>query len=430
VIRRRVSLVLDGFPTTGFIMRIAIVGAGIIGLAAAHMLLDGGHQVVLVDPGDEQQRPTDGNAGWIAHMDVMPLASPKAWRNLPRWMLDPLGPLTIRPAYLPALAPWLLRFVLASSPARIKASIGVIRSINAEALPAWKSLLSSLNLSDHLREKGILSVWRDRNHFRHAEDLIARQKSFGIPLQVLQPGELADLEPALRNIEAGVLYPDGCHVSDPALLAADLSRLALERGAKRVAARAVAVETGGETIRVRTDDALKDVTADRVLISAGVWSRALARQLGDAIPLDTERGYNATFAKGTFGLNRPVMFEGEGFVASPLDTGDRVGGAVEFAGLEAAPNHDRTSAMITRLKRFLPHLDPDLPAKRWMGFRPSIPDSLPVIGQARREPRVVYAFGHGHYGLTQAAITSRFVTELLEGRPSSLDIKAFSGQRF
>ncbi|PVE25117.1 amino acid oxidase [Microvirga sp. KLBC 81] len=411
-------------------MRIAIVGAGIVGLAATHALLDKGHQVTLVDPGNNQQRPTDGNAGWIAHMDVMPLASPKAWRNLPRWMMDPLGPLTIRPAYLPALTPWLLRFVLASSPARIKSSIAAIRAINAEALPAWKALLSSLSLDGHLREKGILSVWRDRNHFLRAEDIITRQKNFGIPLEILKPQDLKEIEPALHGVEAAVLYPDGCHVFDPALLAADLLRLALERGAVLVSAKALAVEPANDAVHIRTDGAVKDITADRVLISSGVWSRALAKQLGDNIPLDTERGYNATYAKGAFGLNRPVMFEGEGFVASTLDTGDRVGGAVEFAGTQAPPNHERTSAMITRLKRFLPHLDENQPAKRWMGFRPSIPDSLPVIGQASRDKRVVYAFGHGHYGLTQAAITSRLVTELLEEKPTSLDVTPFSAQRF
>jgi len=409
-------------------MRIAIVGAGIVGLASAHALLDRGHQVILVDPGDNEHRPTNGNAGWIAHTDIMPLASPKAWRNLPRWMMDPLGPLTIRPSYLPALAPWLLRFVLASSPARIKASITAIRSINAQALPAWKALLASLNL-DHLREKGILSAWRDKAHFAAASDVLARQREFGIPLDVLSPEDLRALEPALHNVQAAVLYPSACHVSDPALLAADLLRIALERGAVQVQAKALAVEPEAEAIRIRVNGA-EDVTADRVLISAGVWSRELARQLGDSIPLDTERGYNATYARGAFGVNRPIVFEGEGFVVSTLDTGDRVGGAVEFAGTKAPPNHERTTAMITRLKRFLPHLDETQPARRWMGFRPSIPDSLPVIGQAGRDKRVVYAFGHGHHGLTQAAITARLVAELMEEKPASIDLTPFSAQRF
>jgi D-amino-acid dehydrogenase len=411
-------------------MRVAIIGAGIVGLATAHALLDRGHEVVLIEPGGKQGRPTDGNAGWIAHTDVMPLASPKAWRSLPRWLMDPLGPLTIRPGYLPHLAPWLARFLLASSPSRIKASIGAIRSINAEALPAWKNLLSSLKLDGHLRENGILSVWRHRADFLRSQDIIERQRGFGIEVQALSPAALAELEPALRNVKAAVFYPDACHVSDPAAMAADLLRIALERGAVHIAANALRIEPKSECIQILTDGADQEVTADQVVISAGIWSRALAAQLGDRIPLDTERGYNATYPKGTFGIGRPIMFEGEGFVTTPLDTGDRVGGAVEFAGLEAAANHSRTDAMVQRLTRFLPHVQSEPAAKRWMGFRPSIPDSLPVIGPAGKDRRVIYAFGHGHYGLTQAAITAQMVAGIIEGRPGPIDGSPFLAQRF
>ncbi|WP_262029021.1 NAD(P)/FAD-dependent oxidoreductase [Microvirga sp. Mcv34] len=411
-------------------MRIAIVGAGIVGLAAAHALLDRGHDVILVDPGDQSARPTDGNAGWIAHTDVMPLASPKVWRNLPNWLMDPLGPLSIRPAYLPALTPWLMRFVLASSPLRIKASMAAIRAINAEALPSWKSLLSSLDLNAHLREKGILSVWKQHEAFLRSKDVLDRQRDLGIGVEILDRKELARLEPALHNVEAGVLFPEACHISDPAHLASDLKRLALVRGARQVAARARAVKADDAAIRIEAEEADDAIVADKVVIAAGVWSRPLAEMLGDRVPLDTERGYNATYPKGSFGLDRPVMFEGEGFVTTPLDTGDRVGGAVEFAGLEAKPNHDRTSAMIARLRRFLPDFKADQEARRWMGFRPSIPDSLPVIGPSKRDRRIVYAFGHGHHGLTQAAVTSRLVADLIDEMPSEIDLKPYSAQRF
>lgn len=410
-------------------MRITIIGAGIVGTATAHRLLDAGHDVTLLDTDGKPGRPSDGNAGWIAHTDIMPLASPKVWRNLPRWLLDPLGPLTIRPSYAPQLAPWLVRFVLASSSGRIAASMEAIRSINAEALPAWKALLDSLGLRDVLRERGILSVWRNANAFENAKPVIASQRKFGIQVDELGPSELRQLEPALHNVAAAVLYADGCNVADPAHLTADLLKSAIEKGAVPVRGHAVAIEVDGEAARVRTDGG-QSLASDRVIVAAGAWSRVLARQLGDNIPLDTERGYNATFPAGTFGIGRPIMFEGEGFVTTPLDTGDRVGGAVEFAGLKAAPNHHRTEAMVQRLKRFLPHLDTNLPAKRWMGFRPSIPDSLPVIGHAGRDNRIVYAFGHGHHGLTQAAVTARMVGELIDGHPSGVDLKPFAARRF
>jgi D-amino-acid dehydrogenase len=411
-------------------MRVTIIGAGIVGAATAHALLDAGHRITLVDPGNKPGRATDANAGWIAHTDIMPLASPKVWRNLPRWLIDPMGPLTVRPRYLPHLTPWLIRFFLASSPSRIEASVEAIRSINAEALPAWRSRLESLRLTHHLRERGILSVWKSEAAFLRSKDIIRRQRNFGILVDVLDPGELRQLEPALHGVAAAVIHPDACHVADPAALAADLLRLAVERGASHVPEQALAVEADDAEIKVRTDGLVGMLASDRVVIAAGVWSRSLARQLGDRIPLDTERGYNATFPRGTFQLGRPVMFEGEGFVTTPLDIGDRVGGAVEFAGIKAEPDHRRSDAIIERLKPFLPHLDSTLPTRRWMGFRPSIPDSLPVIGQASGHERVVYAFGHGHHGLTQAAVTARMVAELISGRQGTVDMKPFSAQRF
>ncbi len=411
-------------------MRITIIGAGIVGAATAHRLLDAGHQVTLLDTEGKTGRPSDGNAGWIAHTDIMPLASPKVWRNLPGWMLDPLGPLTIRPGYLPQLMPWLLRFVLASTPGRIAASMEAIRAINAQALPCWKALLDRLDLKDVLRERGILSAWRNPNAYAQAQWGIDRQRELGIEAVALDPDELKRLEPALHGISAAVLYPEGCNVADPALLVAAVFKSAVARGAAHVREHAVAVEPGGDGIRVVTDGDTGSLVSDRVVVSAGIWSKALTGQLGDRIPLDTERGYNATYAPGTFGVGRPIMFEGEGFVASPLDTGDRVGGAVEFAGLKAPPNHRRTDAMVQRLKRFLPHLEADLPARRWMGFRPSLPDSLPVISHAGRDGRIVYAFGHAHHGLTQAAVTAQMVGELIDGRPSGVPLRPFSAARF
>jgi len=149
------------------------------------------------------------------------------------------------------------------------------------------------------------------------------------------------------------------------------------------------------------------------------------------LPLDTERGYNATFAPGALGLTRPVVFEGEGFVTTPLDTGDRVGGAVEFAGLDAPPDHRRTDAILRKLAAYLPHLEDGVPEhRRWMGFRPSLPDSLPVIDRARASDRVVYAFGHGHYGLTQAAATAELAAALVMGRAPPIDLAPFSAGRF
>ncbi len=410
-------------------MRIAVIGGGIVGAAAVHALLDEGHAVDWLDRDGIAAGASAGNAGWIAHMDIMPLASPKVWRHMPGWMLDPLGPLSIRPAYLPKLLPFLGRFIAASRPGRIEASIAAISALNARALPAWEKRLGGLGLAGHLRQKGILSVWSSAAAAASAEALIARQQAMGIPVDWLDTKALHDLEPALGPRAArGALYPTGCHVSDPKALTLALAASAQARGAHVVKMEAVAVRKQGADIAIITGfDSI--ALFDRVVIATGAWSKPLAASIGDAVPLDTERGYNVTLPSGRLGLSRPVMYEGEGFVTSPLDSGDRIGGSVEFAGLEAPPNFARVDAILGRARRFLPEADLS-GGTRWMGFRPSIPDSLPVISRSRRDPRIVHAFGHGHYGLTQAAATAEIVADLVADRVPSIDIAPYSVTRF
>lgn len=410
-------------------MRIAVIGAGIVGAATAHALLDEGHAVDWIDRSGVAAGASAGNAGWIAHMDIMPLASPKVWRHLPAWLADPLGPLSIRPAYLPALLPFLIRFIAASRPARIEASMTAIAALNGLSLPAWERRLTALRLDGHIRRRGALSVWPSLAAAAGAEALVARQKAMGIAAEWLDRAALEELEPALGPRAArGVLYPGGCHVSDPRALTSALADAALERGARLLTREVVALRSQKDDVTLMTANG-DTAGYDRIVVAAGAWSKPLAASLFDAVPLDTERGYNVTLPAGRLGLTRPVMYEGEGFVTSPLDSGDRIGGSVEFAGLLAPPNGRRVDAILGRARRYFP--DADLSGgTRWMGFRPSIPDSLPVIGPAHRDRRVVYAFGHGHYGLTQAAATAEIVAALIADRSVAIDIDPYRVTRF
>ncbi|MGL4287561.1 MAG: NAD(P)/FAD-dependent oxidoreductase [Phreatobacter sp.] len=410
-------------------MRIAVVGGGIIGIAVTHALLDEGHEVELIDRDGPSGGASAGNAGWIAHMDILPLASPKAWTHLPRWMLDPLGPLSIAPAHLPRLLPWLLRFGAASMPGRIAAGSAAIRAINAVALPAWERRLARLGQEALLRRRGVLSVWTNPSDFAAAAALHSRQSALGIPVERLDAAGVCRLEPAFgQAVVGGAFYETGVHVADPRLLLERLSECAWSRGARRTLSEVSDLEpsTSGVTLHLATSER---IVAERVVLAAGAWSRHLAARSGDRVPLDTERGYNITVAPGSLGLARPVMYEGQGFVTTPLDTGDRIGGSVEFAGLNAPANWARVDAMLGRLKRVLPDSNVG-EGVRWMGFRPSTPDSLPVIGHASRDPRILYAFGHGHYGLTQAAVTADMVAALIADRQPPAAAAPYSPQRF
>jgi D-amino-acid dehydrogenase len=411
-------------------MNVTVIGAGIVGVTIAHALADEGHAVTVLDPGGPAAGASRGNAGMIAHVDILPLASPKVWRNIPRWLLDPLGPLAIRPSYLPHLAPWLLRFLAASRPDRIERGTRALIALNGMALPAWERRLRALGMeAAYLRRRGFLSVWGSRAGFAQARPLLDRQRSVGIPVEALDAAAVRQRERALGpRVVAGAWYETGVNVADPRLLTLALAEAAEQRQIRLVRARAARIVPGEMGAAVLLEDGAK-LASDVVVLAAGAWSKELAATLGDRVPLDTERGYNVTLPPGRLGLSGPVVFEGEGFVTTPLDTGDRVGGAVEFAGLHAPPNFARVDAILTRLGRWIPGLDAT-GGERWMGFRPSLPDSLPVIGPSPNCARVIHAFGHAHHGLTEAAATAELVAALVAGRRPAIDLAPFSPGRF
>ncbi len=413
-------------------MHVLIIGAGITGTACAHALLDEGHQVTLIDPDGSAQRargaPSSGNAGWIAHADILPLAHPKIVLEAPRMLLDPLGPLSIRASYLLQLLPWFARFLLAARPSAVEASTKALVDLQTRALPSWLKRAKSLGLDKHIHRKGGLYMLDTPASVEKARGEVRRQQREGISVDIISLEEARQLEPAIREVFAGALYhADSAHISDPLWLTTALFEAALARGATSRRTSVQALSADGKPAALTEDGVIE---ADAIVLAAGIWSKPLAAGLGDKTPLDTERGYNVSF-KGVTGLiSRPVAFKDHGFIINALDSGVRIGGAVEFAGLKAAPNHKRTKALYDKCAGFINGLPPFETGEAWMGFRPSLPDSLPVIGPSRASNRIIYAFGHGHLGMTQSQVTGQLVADMVAGRKSEIDLKPFSAQRF
>lgn len=409
-------------------MRIAVIGAGIIGLASAHALADEGHEVTVIDREGPAAGASRGNAGWLAHTDIDPIASPGLLRKVPGYLLDPLGPLAIRPSYLMPVLPWLTRLVLATRPERWRASVDAIVSLNGLAMPAWDALASRLGIDGLIHRRGGLFVYPTQEALAEARAHVARQRAYGINAVELAGHELRQMEPSLADtLAGGTFYPDAAHVSDPRLVTEALFEAARARGIAFIRAEVKAVAAGDG---VEIGNSGDPISADAAVLAAGAWSRPIAKALGDSIPLDTERGYNVSFPEARHPLSRPVSVSGQGFVVTPLESGLRIGGAVELGGLDLPPNHDRTRALYAKATRFVRDVPAIETGTMWMGFRPSLPDSLPAIGFARASRRVVYAFGHGHYGLTQSVATGRLVADLIGGRAPPIDLAPFSPQRF
>jgi D-amino-acid dehydrogenase len=410
-------------------MKIAVVGAGILGVTIAHALLDGGHEVIIVDEDGPGAGASRGNAGWIAHTDILPLATWRTVLQAPRYLLDPLGPLAIRPGYLLRLAPWLVRFMANGRPSVFERGIRAIAAIQLLSMPAWSALTRELGLEDYIRSDGTLTIFDSIKASQRAMPTTARQREFGITVDPLSGKELHELEPGLSpKACAALFFPQAAHVSDPLAFTEALYAKALQRGAHSRIARVNAINRSNGLSLTLEGQAMLPV--DKVVVAAGAWSKALAASMGDDIPLDTERGYNVHFNKTNGILGRPALFDGYGFVASPLQTGMRVGGGVEFAGLAAPPNHRRTIALYRQAQEFLPDLPPFESGETWMGLRPSLPDSLPVIGQSPASGNVIYAFGHGHHGLTQAAATARLIADVVAGRTPPIDLHPYRPGRF
>ena len=406
---------------------VAIVGAGIIGLAIAVRLAADGREVVVLDQNEPGLGASYGNAGAIAPYGCAPIGNPDVLRNLRSLLFDSESPLAIRPAALPALLPWLSRFVWQSMPARARRNGYALAGLLKDAMPAWRDLAMQAEASSLFRHKGCLYFYRERMPPRNSEWGARLREEFGVRQDRLNSAEVANLEPTLPPAAGGVFFPDAAHIVDPHALTRRLVAAAESNGTSFQRARVERLEpqNNGRIQLICRDLA---VDAHTVVLAAGAWSQFLAEQGGEDIPLDTERGYHIEFAMDACPIKRPVSPVDLGFYLTPMAGRLRVAGTVELGGLSAPLNPNQIALLERGVRKLFPDLGPV--QSRWLGFRPSLPDSLPVIGPSRRYPNLIHAFGHGHLGMTLAAVTSRIVASLIEERNDAPNLGAFRPDRF
>lgn len=406
-----------------------VIGAGIVGLSIAFRLAESGKRVLILDRKGMAEETSKGNAGALAFADIEPLASPGIMLKAPGWLFDPLGPLSLPLSYAPQMLPWLLRFFRASLPDRHAAATRSQSALMDLAKAETAPLYAAAGIENLIRHDGALSVYEGKAEFDAAADMWRSRAAHGIDFEHVTGARLEELQPGLApGFTHGTFVPGWQTVSDPHEVATRIGQAALARGAKFETGDVVAIAQIGDQVHLTLADG-RTPCAPNAIIACGAWSHRLARQLGDRIPLETERGYNTTLPPGAFDLRRQLVLPGHGFVITPLDTGIRIGGAVELAGLDRAPDYRRSQIMLDKTARFLPGLKTG-GGVQWMGFRPSLPDSLPVIGRAPGASRVLYAFGHGHLGLTQAAATARLVSELAFDCQPTIDLTPYRPERF
>lgn len=418
---------------------IAIIGAGIIGVNCAAHLQQQGYEVTLIDKEGIGEGCSKGNAGHFATEQVFPLAEVNLLWQFPKLLLDPLGPMAISPRYFPTALPWFFKFIRNMFNQKRSQNMLALKSLNKHAIEEYKPLLKSANAEHLLTIKGSLLVFETSN-IKKVEKYYHTYKKQGVAVKLLDRQQTLLLEPNLHSaINYSLYFTDVGHTIDPFLFCQAIASYALSIGTVFKKLTIDQITPHDDEIVLSGKNLSKNISLsfDKVIIATGAWSKELANQLGYNLPMEYERGYHLDLPETDVSarLTRPVASVERKFIMTPMSHGLRFAGTVEFAGLKLAANMNRAKSLYKNAQYIINDL-PRLKANEiteeqcWMGFRPSMPDSLPVIGQAPNHPNIYFAVGHQHLGLTLGAITGKLITQIIQERKTDIDITPFSLERF
>ena len=408
-------------------LKIGIVGAGIQGISNALFLQKKGFKVTIFDR-DEPGSPVAsyGNAGHFSPYASVPINRPDVLTDVPAMLLSSSGPLALKWNYVPKMIPWFLQFIRNCSTKKMMHTARNMHQILDLALPAYDELFNEIELGGLVEKKGILYIWNDRN-LKSRELEINVRNELGVDQQVVTPKEIHDLEPNLKPIyHGGVYYQHGRHARNPKKILLKLFDLFLKKGGKFLKMNVEGIKFNDEKPFIKTET--QSFIFNKIVIACGSFSKKLTDNLDEKIPLDTERGYHVHFKDCDHLLSRPVIFQNRGFGITPMEQGLRVVGTVEFGGLDNPLSKSRVKNLINNAK----YLIGDLPEHEdeWLGFRPTLPDYLPVIGPSKKYKNIFYCFGHHHLGWTLGPISGKIISGMIAEENTNLDLKPYSSLRF
>ena len=407
--------------------KVGVIGSGIQGISNALFLQKKGFDVTIFDR-EEPGSPVAsyGNAGHFSPYASLSLNRTDILADVPAMLLSSTGPLSLKWNYVPKMIPWFIKFILNTSKNKMMHTAKYMHQILDLALPAYDELFDEISLEGLVENKGILYIWNDKD-LKSRELEIKVREELGVKQQLVNKKEIHDLEPNIKSFyHAGVYYPYARHAKNPKKILLKLFDLFIEKGGEFK-------KTNIKDIQFKEDKPVfisetTKYTFDKAVIACGAFSKKLTENLGEKIPLDTERGYHIHFKNCGHLLNRPVIFSNRGFGITPMEQGLRVVGTVEFGGLDNPLSKSRVKNLINNAKYMLG----DLPEHEdeWLGFRPSLPDFLPVMGPSKNHKNVFYCFGHHHLGWTLGPISGKIVSGMIANENTNLDLKPYSSLRF
>ena len=408
-------------------LKIGIVGAGIQGISNALFLQKKGFSVTIFDR-DEPGSPAAsyGNAGHFSPYASVPINRPDVLTDVPAMLLSSTGPLALKWNYVPKMFPWFLKFIRNCTTKKMMHTAKNMHQILDLALPAYDELFDEIELGGLVEKKGILYIWNDQSLKSRDLEIKVRDE-LGVDQQVVTPKEIHDLEPNIKPIyHGGVYYQHGRHARNPKKILLKLYDLFLKKGGKFLKMNIKDINFNDEKPVIKAET--QSFLFDKIVIACGSFSKKLTDNLDEKIPLDTERGYHVHFKDCDHLLSRPVIFQNRGFGITPMEQGLRVVGTVEFGGLDNPLSKLRIKNLINNAK----YMMGDLPdhEDEWLGFRPTLPDYLPVIGPSKKHKNVFYCFGHHHLGWTLGPISGKIISGIIAEENTNLDLKPYSSLRF
>ena len=408
-------------------LKIGIIGAGIQGICCGLFLIKKGFEVTLFDkdePGNSSA--SYGNAGHFSPYASIPLNRPDILTDVPAMLMSSTGPLALKWNYVPKMIPWFLKFIKNCSTKNMMHTAKYMHQILDIALPAYDELFEEIDVSGLVEKKGIMYIWNDQN-LKSRELEINIRNEIGAEQQLLNQKEIHDLEPNINKIyHPGVYYKKARHTRNPKKILLKLLDLFLKKGGKFLKLKIQNLQFDEEKPILKSD--AQTFVFDRVVIACGAFSKKLTDQLDEKIPLDTERGYHIHFKGCDHLISRPVVFQNRGFGMTPMEQGLRVVGTVEFGGLENPLSKGRIKNLVNNAKYMLDGLPEH--EDEWLGFRPTLPDYLPVIGPSKNNKNVFYSFGHHHLGWTLAAISGKIISNMIANKNTNLNLEPYSSKRF
>jgi D-amino-acid dehydrogenase len=410
-------------------MKITVIGAGIVGMATASYLRRDGHDVTVVTEHSPGEYCSFGNAGMLNNAGCVPQAMPGVLWKVPGYLIDPLGPLVVRAPYFFRAMPWMLRFLASANARQAERASIALYSLIRDTVPTYEELVRRAGVPELVRRTDYLVAYETEDSYRGDALAWKLRRDRGVKTQFLDAAGIQALVPQLsKDYVVGVKVLDQGYVTNPERLVKSLAARFVEDGGAIVERKVTAIEAGEGGARALATTG-GGMPVETLIVCAGVHSGELTAQLGEPVPIEAERGYHVTYSDPGLQLPLPVHVSDAKVFATPMEMGVRIAGQAEFAGIYADPNYQRADVLETHMKRMFPSVRTS-DSTKWMGRRPSMPDSLPVIGRSAKHKNVYYAFGHGHLGLCGGAPSGRLVADLVGGRKPAIDLTPFRVDRF